>query len=64
MPSEWTPPNLALPSMGYKVKQILRRDAPRTETELLVAAKAAFQAISLTNCRGFFFSAKYATSFM
>jgi hypothetical protein len=28
-----------------------------------VAAKAAFQAISLTDCRGLF-SAKYATSFM
>jgi hypothetical protein len=29
-----------------------------------VAAQAAFQSISLTDCRGFFFSAKYATSFM
>jgi hypothetical protein len=29
-----------------------------------VAAKAAFQAISLTDCRGFFFSAQYDTSFM
>ena len=47
-----------------KIKQILRSHAPRTETELLVAAKAALQAISLTDCRGFFFSAKYATSFM
>jgi transposase len=50
--------------MGCKIKQILRSHAPRTETELLEAAKAAFQAISLTDCRGFFFGAKYATSFM
>ena len=50
--------------MWSKIKQILRSHAPRTETELLMAAKAAFQVISLTDCRGFFFSAKYATSFM
>ena len=51
-------------AMWSKIKQILRSHAPRTETELLVAAKAAFQAISLTDCRGFFSSAQYATSFM
>jgi transposase len=50
--------------MWSKIKQILRSHAPRTETELLVAAKAAFQAISLIDCRGFFFSAQYDTSFM
>ena len=31
--------------MWSKIKQILRSHAPRTETELLAAAKAAFQAI-------------------
>jgi transposase len=50
--------------MWRKIKQILRSHAPRTETELLVAAKAAFQAISLVDCRGSFFSAQYATLFM
>ena len=50
--------------MWSKIKQILRSHAPRAETKLLVAAKAAFQATPLTDCRGFFFSAKYATSFM
>jgi transposase len=53
-----------LEPMWSKIKQILRSHAPRTETELLGAARAAFQAISRTDCRGFFFSAKYATSFM
>jgi hypothetical protein len=47
--------------MWSKIKGILRSHAPRTETELLVAAKATFQAISLTDCRGFFSSAQYAT---
>jgi transposase len=50
--------------MWSKIKQILRSHAPRTETELLAATTAAFQAISLTDCWGFFFSAQYATSFM
>ena len=50
--------------MWSKIKQILRSHAPRTETELMEAAKAAFQAISHSDCRGFFFSAQYATSFM
>ena len=40
--------------MWSKIKQILRNHAPRTETELLAAARAAFQAISLTDCRSFF----------
>jgi hypothetical protein len=41
--------------------QTLRRHAPRTEEELLQAAKAAFQSISSADCKGFFFSARYAT---
>src|ERR1700676_2832679 len=48
-------------TMWSKIKQILRSEAPRTESELLLAAKAAFQAISVADCEGFFFSAKYAT---
>lgn len=48
-------------TMWSKIKQILRSEAPRTESELLLAAKAAFQAISVADCEGFFFSVKYAT---
>jgi len=47
--------------MWSKIKQTLRRHAPRTEEELLQAAKAAFQSISSADCKGFFFSARYAT---
>jgi transposase len=47
-------------NMWSKIKQILRSQAPRTESELLLAAKAAFQAISVADCEGFFFSAQYA----
>ena len=50
--------------MWSKIKQFLRSRAPRTETELLAAAQGAFQAISHTDCKGFFFSARYDTSFM
>jgi transposase len=47
--------------MWSKIKQILRSHAPRTGTELLRAGKTAFQAISVSDCKGFFLSAKYAT---
>jgi transposase len=50
--------------MWSKIKQILRSRAPRTDIELLEAAKGAFQAISTADCQGFFFSAQYATSFV
>ena len=50
--------------MWSKVKQILRSHAARTKTDLLLAAKTAFQAITASDCKGFFFSAKYATSLM
>lgn len=50
--------------MWSKIKQVLRSHAPRNDEQLLLAAKAAFQSISLPDCRGFFFSAQYATSFM
>src|SRR5208282_2308387 len=48
-------------NMWSKIKQVLRSQAPRTESELLLATKAAFQAISTADCQSFFFSAKYAT---
>jgi transposase len=47
--------------MWSKIKQVLRSHAPRTEKELLRAAKTAFQSISSADCQGFFFSAQYAT---
>ncbi len=50
--------------MWSKIKQGLRSYAPRNDEQLLLAAKAAFQSISSADCQGFFFSAKYATSFM
>jgi len=50
--------------MWSKIKQALRSHAPRSGEQLLLAAKATFQSISPADCRDFFFSAKYATSFM
>ena len=50
-------------NLWSKVKQSLRRQAPRTWGELLQAAKVAFAAISTADCRAFFLHAKYATSF-
>lgn len=47
--------------MWSKIKQSLRSQAPRTEEQLLRAAKKAFQSISAADCKGFFFSARYAT---
>ena len=47
--------------MWSKIKQSLRSHAPRTEEELLRAAKTAFQSISSADSKGFFFSARYAT---
>jgi transposase len=47
--------------LGSKIKQILRSHAPRTDEQLLRAAKKAFQSISVADCKGFFFSARYAT---
>jgi len=48
-------------NMWSKIKQILRSADPRTETELVQAAKTAFHAISPTDCLGFFSNANYAT---
>ena len=47
--------------MWSKIKQILRRHAPRNDERLLQAAKIAFQPISTADCKGVFFSAKDAT---
>ncbi len=47
--------------MWSKIKQILRSQAPRTDGQLLLAAKTAFDAITTADCKGFFFSARYAT---
>ena len=47
--------------MWSKIKQTLRSQAPRTQQDLLRAAKTAFNAISSADCKGFFFSACYAT---
>jgi transposase len=47
-------------NMWSKIKQILRSQAPRTEGDLLLAAKTAFQSISTADCRSYFFSANYA----
>ena len=44
-----------------KIKQTLRSHTPRTEEQLLQAAKRAFDSISTLDCKGFFFNAKYAT---
>lgn len=48
-------------NMWSKIKQILRSQVPRTASELIAAAKIAFQAISTSDCQGFFLNAKYAT---
>ena len=48
-------------NMWAKVKQILRSKAPRTEPELILAAKFAFEAVSAEDCNGFFSNANYAT---
>jgi len=47
--------------MWSKIKQILRSRAPRTGDQRLGASQSAFNSISTADCRGFFFSAKYAT---
>jgi transposase len=48
-------------NMWSKIKQILRSADPRTQEELMRAAKTAFNAITRTDCRGYFFNAHYAT---
>jgi transposase len=57
----YSPDYNPIENMWSKIKQILRTQAPRTASELIAAAKIAFQAISLSDCQGFFSNAKYAT---
>ena len=47
-------------NMWSKIKQILRSLAPRTQVEMLEAAKLAFNAITSADCLGFFLNAQYA----
>jgi hypothetical protein len=39
---------------GGRTQGILRSHAPRTETNLLLAAKMAFESISIIDCKVFF----------
>jgi len=48
-------------NMWSKIKQSLRSLAPRTQPELMDAAKLAFSAITSSDCYGFFLHARYAT---
>ena len=57
----YSPDYNPIENMWSKIKQILRSQAPRTADQLIAAAKIAFQAISLTDCQGFFLNAQYAT---
>ena len=47
-------------NMWSKIKQILRRLDPRPTTQLFKAAPTAFDAITTTDCQGFFLHARYA----
>lgn len=57
----YSPDYNPIENMWSKIKQILRSRLPRTASELIAAAKTAFQAVSLSDCQGFFLNAKYAT---
>ena len=57
----YSPDYNPIENMWSKIKQILRSLVPRTTAELIAAAKIAFEAISLSDCQGFFLNAKYAT---
>ena len=57
----YSPDYNPIENMWSKIKQILRSQIPRTHSELIAAAKIAFQAISPSDCQGFFLNAKYAT---
>jgi transposase len=46
-------------NMWGKIKHILRSAAPRTQNQLMEAARTAFNAISTADCRGFFLHARY-----
>ena len=47
-------------NLWSKIKQILRRLAPRTGRAIAASRGHAFAAISAADCRGFFLHAQYA----
>ena len=51
-------------NLWSKVKQGMKSREPRSPRQLLKAAKAAFAAVTSTDCQGFFLHAGYATSLM
>ena len=51
-------------NLWSKVKQGMKSREPRSPRQLLKAAKAAFAAVTSTDCHGFFLHAGYATSLM
>lgn len=50
--------------MWSKVKQAVKSHEPRNARQLLKAARAAFAAVTPTDCQGFFLHAGYATLFL
>jgi len=56
----YSPDYNPIENMWSKIKQILRSLAPRTQDELIEAARRGFEAISPTDCQGFFSHAQYA----
>ena len=56
----YSPDFTPIENLWSKVKQILRRLAPRTAGDLLQATATAFAAISTADCQGFFLHAQYA----
>lgn len=56
----YSPDYNPIENMWSKIKHILRSHFPRTASELIAAAKIAFQAISTSDCQGFFLNANYA----
>lgn len=57
----YSPDYNPIENMWSKIKQILRSQIPRTAAELITAAKIAFEAISSSDCHGFFLNSNYAT---
>ncbi len=56
----YSPDYNPIENMWSKIKQILRSLAPRTQDELIEAARGGFEAISSADCQGFFSHAQYA----
>ena len=56
----YSPDYNPIENMWSKIKQILRSLAPRTQDELIEAARRGFEAISTSDCQGFFSHALYA----